>query len=195
MGSRSGRWSGCRRSWLIGEGAVETLKGVPAVGARESARGDIHRILPRYYRRGIEVELYRRSTTTDAVRRDPVNRENARRDRTDKAADVNGKISQLGKDSAVTGWLGTDCGTRRLTGRWSYISSRRGSCCTRGRGSCRRSYHWRRSRCGSRSRSCRRRWSRRSPRRNAESINLVVIGDVDAAPGYDAAVPFARASH
>ena len=88
---------------------METLEGAPAVGARESARGDIHRILPRYHRRGIEVELYRRSTTTDAVRRDPVNRENARRrERTDKAADVNEKISQLRKDNAVTGRLGTD---------------------------------------------------------------------------------------
>ena len=118
--SRSGRWSGCRRrrGWLVGEGAVETLEAAPAVGARESARGDIHRILPRYHRRGIEVEPYRRSTAS-AVRRDPVNRENARGgSRTDKAADVNGKISQLGKDNAVTGWLGTGRCTRRLTGRW-----------------------------------------------------------------------------
>lgn len=59
MRSWSGRWSGCgrRRGWLVGEVAVETLKGVPAVRARESATGDIHRILPRYHRRGIEVEL------------------------------------------------------------------------------------------------------------------------------------------
>lgn len=129
MGSRSGRLSG------VSEGAVETLEGAPAVGARESAGGDIHRILPRYHRRGIEVELYRRSTTTSAVRRDPVNRENARgRSRTDKAADVNGKISQLGKDNAVTGWLGTDRGTRRLTGRWRYSSSGCSSRCRRRRG-------------------------------------------------------------
>jgi hypothetical protein len=188
MGSWSGRWSGCRRrrGWLVGEGAVETLKGAPAVGARESARGDIHRILPRYHRRGIEVEPYRRSTTTSAVRRDPVNRKNARGGgRTDKAADVNGKISQLGKDNAVTGWLGTGRCTRRLTGRWRYTSSRRRSCCTRGRGSCRRSYDWRRS--------CRRRWSRRPPSGNAESINLVVIGYVDASARYHTTVPLAGA--
>ena len=99
---------------------METLERAPAAGARENARGDIHRILPRYHRRGIEVELYRRSTTTDTVRRDPVNRENARgRERTDKAGNVNDKISQLSKDSAVTGWLRIEYGTRRLTGRWS----------------------------------------------------------------------------
>ncbi len=84
---------------------METLEGAPAPGARESARGNIHRILPRYHRRGIEVELYRRSTTTDAVRRDPVNRKTLGAERTDKAANVNDKISQLGKDSAVTSWL------------------------------------------------------------------------------------------
>jgi hypothetical protein len=122
----------------VSEGAVKTLKRAPAVGARESARGDIHRILPRYHRRSIEVEPYRRSTTTSAVRRDPVNRENARgRSRIDKAADVNGKISQLGKDNAVTGWLGTDRGTRRLSGRWRYSSS---GCSSRCR--CRRRRGW-----------------------------------------------------
>jgi hypothetical protein len=101
---------------------VETFGGVPVVGTDESAWGEIHRILPQYHRRGIEVELYRRSTTTDGVCRDPVNREKARRrERTDKAGDVNVKISQLGKDSAVTGWLGTARGTRRLTGRWRWL--------------------------------------------------------------------------
>jgi hypothetical protein len=104
---------------------VETLEAAPAVGARESARGDIHRILPRYHWRGIEVELDRRFTTTDTVRRDPVNRENARRrERTDKAGNVNDKISQLDKDSAVTSWLRIECGTRHLTGRWRYSSSK-----------------------------------------------------------------------
>ena len=162
---------------------METLEGAPAVGARESARGDIHRILPRYHRRGIEVEPYRRSTTTSAVRRDPVNRENARgRERTDKAGNVNDKISQLGKDSAVTGWLRIECSTRRLTGRWRYSRSRRRSRCrSRGGGSC-CCRCWR----------CCRRGSRRSCGK-PESINLVVISDIDASTSYRTAIPLARA--
>jgi len=125
---------------------VETLKAAPTVGARESARRDIHRILPRYHRRDIEVEIQVLSTTTDGVRRDPVNGENTRRrERTDKAADMKVKSSQLGKDSAVTGWLG-ESGTRCLTGccRWRECRCRRSRCC------------WSRSKCcsGCRSRRC-----------------------------------------
>lgn len=103
MGSRSGRLSG------VGEGAVETLEREPGEEARDSASGDIHRVLPRYYRRGIEVESYIRSTTTeDAVRRDSINREVARLEtgRIHWSAHENDKIRQLSKDSAVTGRLG-----------------------------------------------------------------------------------------
>ena len=133
---------------------METFGGVPVVGTDESAWGEIHRILPQYHRRGIEVELYRRSTTTDAVRMDPVNRESAwRRERLDKAADVKVKISQLGKDSAVTAWLRIGYCTRRLTGRcrWRECRCRRSRCC------------WSRSKCcsGCRSRRCGRCWGGR----------------------------------
>ena len=78
------------------------------------------------------------------------------------------------------------------------VASQLSSCCCCG---CSRSE--RSGRCGSRRRrsSCsrrrtsRRRRSRRSCREITERINLVVIGDVDAAASDDAAVPFARASH
>jgi len=113
MGSWSGSWSGCRRRrrWLVSEGAVETLEGAPGEETAESACGDIHEVHALSHRRGIEMECYFHSTTADdvAVRRDPINREVARLDsaRIHWSAHIGNKISQLRKDSAVTGRLGT----------------------------------------------------------------------------------------
>jgi len=83
---------------------------VPGEEARESACGDFHEVHALSHRRGIEMERY--STTADdvAVRRDPINGEVARLNsgRIHWSAHVDNKISQLRKDSAVTGRLGTD---------------------------------------------------------------------------------------
>ena len=88
------------------------LEGAAGEEAHESACRDIHEVWALYHRRGIEAEGYGPSTTTDrvAVRRDPINREVARLDtgRIHWSAHADNKISQLGKDSAVTGRLGTD---------------------------------------------------------------------------------------
>ncbi len=88
------------------------LEGAPGEEARESACGDIHEVQALSHRRSSELEGYGQPTTTDhvAVRRDPINPEVARLDsgRIHWSAHVDNKISQLGKDSAVTGRLGTD---------------------------------------------------------------------------------------
>ena len=93
---------------------------MPTALAYESARGNMHGVLALYHRRGIEMEGYAEATDAVAVRRGSINREVARLDtgRLHWSADADNKISHLGKNSAVTGRLGTDHCTLCLTSRW-----------------------------------------------------------------------------